>query len=50
MAILKRLSCKFSGYICSYIWECPENLVKFGRLFLKLLGSSDWLDRSPGVT
>ena len=32
-AILNRLSCKFLGYICSYIWDCPENLKKFGQLF-----------------
>ena len=48
-SILNRFSCNFSGYIGSYICECPENLIKFGQLFLKLLGNLDWPGRSPGV-
>ena len=48
-SILNRFSCNFSGYIGSYICECPENVIKFGLLFLTLLGSLDWLGRSPGV-
>ena len=48
-SILNRFSCNFPGYIGSYIFECPQNLIKFGQLFQKLLGNLDWPGRSPGV-
>ena len=36
---LNRFSCNFANFIRRYYSNCPESLVKFGRLFWKLLGS-----------
>ena len=38
-SILNRFSCDFANFIRRYYSHCPESLVKFGRLFWKLLGS-----------
>ena len=38
-SILNRFSCDFANFIRRYYSNCPESLVKFGRLFWKLLGS-----------
>ena len=38
-SMLNRFSCDFANFIRRYYSNCPESLVKFGRLFWKLLGS-----------
>ena len=38
MAILNHLSCTFSGYICSYIWDCSEKFRKVWSIILKVIG------------
>ena len=36
-SILNRFSCNFANFIRWYYSNCPESLVKFNRLFQKLL-------------
>ena len=36
-SILNRFSCNFAGTTCNYSGDCPEKLVKFERVLLKLL-------------
>ena len=36
-SILNRFSCNFAGTTCNYSGDCPEKLVKFDRVLLKLL-------------
>ena len=36
-SILNRFTCNFAHTICSHRGDCPENLVRFNRVFQKLL-------------
>ena len=36
-SILNRFSCNFAGTTCNYSGDCPEKLVEFERVLLKLL-------------